>query len=315
MRALVVGASGFVGQYLVRHLIEEGDEVFATTHAGASLDGLKLTAFPLDITKSGACTDLIHRVQPDVVYHLAAIAFVPEAEADFERTILVNVAGTSNIIRSCHLQGRGITVLLASSAEVYGHVAASELPVRESNEPRPANNYSLSKRMAELVAERYGRGDSLRTVIVRPFNHIGPGQDSRFVASNFAYQLASIALGLTSPIIEVGNLDARRDFSDVRDIVRAYRRLASSGTGVYNLGTGRAVSIQQLLDTLISISGVGVEVRRDPDRMRGPEVFELYASYARAREETGWEPVIPIEQSLRDVYRYWYDRLAIDRAI
>jgi GDP-4-dehydro-6-deoxy-D-mannose reductase len=191
---------------------------------------------------------------------------------------------------------------------VYGQVKSGELPVTEENALRPANNYSLSKRMAELVVERYGR-QGLKHSIARPFNHIGPGQDPRFVASNFALQLARVARGLTPPVLEVGNLEARRDFSDVRDIVRAYRLIATGHTGIFNLGSGRSYSIQELLDTLIEIAGCTVEIRQDPNRMRGPEVPELFGSISRADQVCGWKPEIPLRRSLEDTFRYWYDSL------
>jgi GDP-4-dehydro-6-deoxy-D-mannose reductase len=309
MRALVIGAGGFVGGYLVDHLRECGDEVVGTTNLSTPIEGDCESHF-LDITNGPEVGGLLQRLKPDVVYHLAGIAFVPEAESNFDKTLQVNVAGTANIARYCALSEGRTSLLFISSAEVYGHVQPSELPIRESNALRPANNYSLSKRMAELVVERYGRQGGLKCAIARPFNHIGPKQDSRFVASNFALQLARVARGLTPPVLEVGNLEARRDFSDVRDIVRGYRLIATTHQGVVNLGSGRAVSIEELLTTLIDISGCKVEIRQDPQRMRGPEVPELYGAIDHAREVCGWTPRISLRQSLEDTYRYWFDSLA-----
>ena len=307
MRSLVIGAGGFVGGHLVTHLREQGDDVVATTISSApALSSVE--SIPLDITDAVSVSEVLRRVQPSVVYHLAGIAFVPEAEANFEKTLSVNVAGTANIARHCQFLESKPTLVFVSSAEVYGQVRPQELPVTEDNPLRPANNYSLSKRMAELVVERYGR-QGLRYSIARPFNHIGPGQDSRFVASNFALQLARVARGLTPPVLEVGNLEARRDFSDVRDIVRAYRLIGAGEQGVYNLGSGRSYSIQELLDTLIEISGVKVEIRQDPQRMRGPEVPELYGSVDKAGRACGWTPRIPLRKSLEDTYRFWFDSL------
>jgi GDP-4-dehydro-6-deoxy-D-mannose reductase len=306
MRSLVIGAGGFVGGYLVEHLREKGDEVIATTVASMPVRA-PVETLNLDITDAVSVAEVIQKVKPDVVYHLAGIAFVPEAENNFERTLSVNVAGTANVARYAHLNSSA-SLLFVSSAEVYGQVKPSELPVREDNPLRPANNYSLSKRMAELVVERYGR-QGLKHSIARPFNHIGPGQDARFVASNFALQLARVARGLTPPVLEVGNLEARRDFSDVRDIVRAYRSIAVGQTGVFNLGSGRSYSIQELLDTLIEISGCAVEIRQDPNRMRGPEVPELFGAIDHAANMCGWRPEIPLRRSLEDTFRYWYDSL------
>lgn len=313
MRALVIGAGGFVGGYLVNHLRDRGDEVIGTSNTATSVEGCA-ESVSLDITDGPAVGALLNRVKPNVVYHLAGIAFVPEAESNFEKTLQVNVAGTANIARYCSLLETKPTLLFISSAEVYGHVQPRELPIREDNPLRPANNYSLSKRMAELVVERYGRQTGLRYAIARPFNHIGPKQDPRFVASNFALQLARVARGLTPPVLEVGNLEARRDFSDVRDIVRAYRLIADGHQGVFNLGSGRAVSIQEVLDTLVEISGCEVEIRQDPTRMRGPEVAELYGCIDSAAAVCGWTPRIPLRSSLEEIYRYWYETLDRENA-
>ncbi len=314
MRALVIGGGGFVGNHLIQHLFEQGDTVLATTNTGReSVSGCEV--FDLDITDGVATLDLIQRARPDVVYHLAAIAFVPQAESDFQLALAVNVGGTSNVVKGCVSLGTCPGLLFVSSAEVYGQVKPSEVPLREENPLRPSNNYSLSKRMAELVVERYDRQGKVRSCIARPFNHIGPGQDSRFVASNFALQLARVAHGLTSPTLQVGNLEARRDFSDVRDIVKAYRALGIKERGVFNLGSGRCVSIRELLDTLIKVSGVTVDIRPDPARMRGSEVPELYGLNERATEASGWRPTISLEQSLADVYQYWFDRVAADHRV
>lgn len=312
MRSLIIGAGGFVGGYLVRHLLDQGDTVIATTGGPAPGSVLDCEHFNLDITDPVAVTEAIQKVKPEAVYHLAGISFVPEAESNFDKALLVNVGGTANVARACQLLGTGVSLLFVSSAEVYGHVLPDELPVREGNTLRPANNYSLSKRMAELVVDRYARQGGIRASIARPFNHIGPGQDPRFVTSNFALQLARVAHGLTPPILEVGNLEARRDFSDVRDIVRAYRIIGTRHEGVFNLGAGASRSIQEILDTLISISGCKVEVRQDPQRMRGPEVKELYASNDKATSVCGWRPEISFKQSLQDIYRYWFEKVAAE---
>lgn len=307
MRALVVGAAGFAGRHLVTHLLEQGDEVVAASNGPvAPVSGVR--GLSLDVTDRSAVDDLLHDVRPDVVYHLAAVSFVPEAEKDFSHALSVNVAGTANIVRAIRLVDPSPSLVFVSSAEVYGRILPVELPVRETNALRPANNYSLSKRMAELVVERHAR-EGYRCSIARPFNHIGPGQDQRFVISNFALQLARVAKGLAPPVLEVGNLDARRDFSDVRDIVRAYRLMAVGPADAFNLGSGRSLSIRQILEQLIAVSGCDVEIRHDPSRMRGPEVTELFGSIEKAAGELGWEPAIPLAVSLEDTYRHWHDSL------
>lgn len=307
-RALVIGANGFVGRHLVTHLRDSGDEVF---RAGLQLPNSPEADFmSLDITDARSVRAVVQEVKPDVTYHLAGIAFVPEAEEDFDRVLRINVAGTANVARQCHLLEKSSSLVFVSSAEVYGVIRPEELPIAETSSIKPSNNYSLTKRMAEMVVERYARAGHLTCCIVRPFNHIGPGQDSRFVTANFALQLARIAHGKAEPVMRVGNLDAKRDFSDVRDIVRGYRLLSQTAGGLFNLGSGRAYAVQTVLDTLIEISGLNVEVRRDPERMRAAEVPELFGSYDKARRSSGWAPQISLRQSLDDVYRYWLGRVS-----
>ncbi len=318
MRVLVTGACGFVGGYLSRHLVDSGDQVTGTflhdpppSHPSWQLP---ITRVALDVTDGNACTDLINRVRPEVVFHLAGIAFVPEAEENFDRVLKINVGATNNLARACHILQIKTAFVFISSAEVYGRITPKDLPISEQVAPNPANNYSLTKLMAEMVTHRYEQGGFVRSVIARPFNHIGPGQDPRFVSSNFARQLAAISLGLAPAEIRVGNLEARRDFSDVRDIVRGYRLLAERGRGVYNLGSGRAVSVQEVLDTLIEISGLQVQVTHDQARMRAAEVPEIYGSYSKAEAELGWRPEISLRESLKSIFDYWLKTLTEERS-
>jgi GDP-4-dehydro-6-deoxy-D-mannose reductase len=192
---------------------------------------------------------------------------------------------------------------------VYGGVLSDELPVSELTPVRPNHNYSLSKAMAELVCQRFGNTSSAAYVVARAFNHIGPGQRSDFAVPNFARQLAEIKLGKREAVIEVGNLQAERDFTDVRDIVRGYRLAATQGHGVYNFCSGAAVSVQRMLDELIEISGLEVEVRQDPSRLRPIEIPRLYGSFERARRSLGWEPRLPRLQSLTEIYQEWLTRV------
>lgn len=307
MRALVTGAGGFVGHYLIEHLMGHGDEVTAVTF-GDTGKNLPCTVDWFDIGDFESCRRVISSFKPEVIYHLAGISFVPEAEEDFGKALQVNVLGTSNIYRICHLMELRTKVIFISSAEVYGRIAPAHLPIKETTPIAPANNYSLSKAMAELVGNRYASMGIVEQVIIRPFNHIGPGQDSRFVASNFARQLAQIKAGKAAPVLSVGNLEARRDFTDVRDIVRAYRLAAVKGSGTYNLASGRSISIRSLLDLLITASGLRVEVRNDPARMRPAEIPDLYADISKARNELGWEPQYEIRDTLNELFKFWLDK-------
>lgn len=307
MRALITGACGFVGAHLAQHLIQAGDQVLGTIRPGLPPPAA-FKSVELDVTNAAATTDLVASYKPEAVYHLAGISFVPEAEENFKLALDVNVGGTYNVYRACQVAQLSAAVVLVSSAEVYGAVQSSELPLTESSALRPLNNYSLSKLMAEQVPLKFRNASGIRLIIARPFNHIGPGQNDRFAASSFARQLARIARGKAPPVIAVGNLTARRDFSDVRDIVRGYRLAAVGGQGTYNFSSGRAIQVRELLNSLVAASGVEVRIESDPARMRPVEVPIFYGSYERARRELGWDPGYPLEQSLRDVFDYWYQK-------
>lgn len=256
MRALVTGANGFAGGYLTKHLVDSKDEVFGTFLPSAAPSIVPSPKNkPLDIRDRSACLNLIQEIKPDVIYHLAGISFVPEAEKDFARAVAINVEGTFNVIRACIDARVPATVGFISSAEVYGKVRPEDLPLHEGLPTKPQTNYSLTKLMAELVAQRFALDGFVKTVTIRAFNHIGIGQSEQFVVANFANQLAAIAAKKAPAIIRVGNLEAKRDFVDVRDIVRGYRLAVMKGSGVFNLCSGRSVSIQTILDTLIEKIG------------------------------------------------------------
>lgn len=304
MRALVTGATGFVGKHLINHLLECGDEVIGT-YLGDPPKNFPCQLVPLDITDSFRCQVLISEYKPDTIYHLAAIAFVPEAEKDFRKTMDINVTGAHNIYRACDVLQQRLSVVLVSSGEVYGKISPEMIPITESVPHNPNNNYSLSKAMAELVALRYSASGLMRPVVMRAFNHIGPGQHRSFVVSSFAEQLAQIKLGKLPPVVRVGNLEAKKDFTDVRDVVRAYRLAAERGNGIYNIGSNKAVSVQELLNTLIEISGVKVSVEVDPLRYRPIDVKEVRCSFEKAKAELGWAPQISTRQSLEDAFNLW----------
>ncbi len=304
MKALVTGATGFVGRHLVRHLLECGDEVLGT-YLGEAPQDFPCQLLPLDITDSFRCQVLISEYKPDTIYHLAAIAFVPEAEKDFRRTMDINVTGAHNIYRACDVLQQRLSVVFISSGEVYGKVTPDQIPITELTPINPNNNYSLSKAMGELVALRYSTSGLIRPIVMRAFNHIGPGQHRSFVVSSFAEQLAQIKLGKLPPVVRVGNLEARKDFTDVRDVVRAYRLAAEKGAGIYNVGSNKAVAVQELLNTLIDISGVKVTVEIDPLRFRPVEIKEIRCSYEKASQELGWAPQISIRKSLEEAFNLW----------
>ncbi len=309
MRALVTGACGFVGSYLVRHLSACGDTVFGTCLNVESERGGDCEYHTLNLLDEAQCREVVHATQPEIIYHLAAVTFVPTAEKDFQTTLATNVGGTHHLLRACEGLGHRVRFLYVSSSEVYGRITPQDLPLTENQPLRPLNNYSLTKAMAELVVQKYAQQPGILAVVARPFNHTGAGQEAQFVASSFAKQLAQISKGVLPPTIEVGNLAAKRDFSDVRDIVRAYRLIGEGGEGVYNLCSGHAVAIQYLLETLVEISGQSVTIAVSPERYRPLDVPAIYGDISRLRTEFEWEPRYSLKDTLTSLYEYWLERV------
>ena len=304
MRALVTGASGFVGTYLVARLRDGEHETVA---AGGPQE-TKAGILPIDLADPDSLNAAFDVAQPDVVFHLAAQAFVPRSIEDPMETYAANITGTANVVAALRAaQSRfeqRIRLVFVSSAEVYGTQPEEHMPLRETTAPNPVNPYAASKAAAEALVLGEARAFGVDAVITRAFNHIGPGQNERFVVPSFAAQLAAIAAG-AEPVLHVGNLEAKRDFLDVRDVVDAYVALAQRGRSgeMYNVCSASAVSVREVLAELIRIAHVPVEVREDPARMRPVDVPLMYGDNAKLREETGWAPSIPLRRSLQDVFR------------
>jgi GDP-4-dehydro-6-deoxy-D-mannose reductase len=304
MRALVTGASGFVGHYLLDALRRDGAEILACGGPHETGD-----FFALDLGDLAALRAALDIAAPSVVFHLAAQTFVPESFAAPISTYQTNAIGTALLAQATREYAKNAAgkpmprILFASSAEVYGLRGHGDFPLREDLDLRPANPYAASKAAAEAILLAEARSLGLDVVIARAFNHIGPGQDERFVVASFARQLADIAAG-ADPRLWVGNLNAARDFLDVRDVVEAYLALARDGESgeVYNVCSGTAVPVRDLLRELITIAHVPVEVREDPRRMRPLDVPIFVGSAAKLRARTGWSPAMPLTRSLREVY-------------
>jgi GDP-4-dehydro-6-deoxy-D-mannose reductase len=248
------------------------------------------------------------------VLHLAGQAFVPPSIADPLATLAVNATGTAHVLEAVRAlpNAERVRVVLVSSAEVYGKQRPERMPLDEAAPVRPENPYAASKAAAEIYGGVWARLYGLHVAIARPFNHIGPGQDPRFVVPSFAKQLAQIAAG-GSPVMAVGNLEAERDFLDVRDVADAYVALLERGRSgtIYNVCSGRAVSVNEVLRALITIAGVAVEIRQDPERMRPSDVPLLVGDASRLRAETGWAPERSLQATLRDVYDDARRRVAV----
>jgi GDP-4-dehydro-6-deoxy-D-mannose reductase len=301
VRVLVTGAAGFVGCHLAGELTGQGDELWGTLQAGhpapARPEGVEW--LELELTSSESVRRVLDRVRPDCVYHLAAQASVGDSFRDPLATWEVNATGT---LRLAEALAPGTRVLFASSAEVYGEVPEAEQPISEQRPLRPINPYAASKAAAEMALLEVAHTRGLQLVIARAFTHTGPGQDTRFALAAFARQLAAIAAGGGEPVLRVGNLQARRDYLDVRDVVRAYRLLLERGTAgrAYNVATGQPHALAGLVERVVALSGTGARVEVDPARVR-PLDLPLLSGDPAALRALGWAPRVPLEQTLADL--------------
>jgi GDP-4-dehydro-6-deoxy-D-mannose reductase len=302
MRALITGAGGFVGHHLQRHLEQEGDEVIATDRA---TDGL-------DILDAPALLDLFRRAAPEVVYHLAGASDVGGSWQTPQATFRANAEGTLNVLWAARETGAE-RVLTVGSADVYGKVTADDLPIHEDLALRPVSPYAASKAAADAVALQAWLGHSQHVVRCRPFNHLGPGQTERFVAPAIAGRIAQNERSGDTEV-KVGNLSPKRDFTDVRDVVRAYRLMVVQGRPgeVYNVCSGRAIAVQDLAEQFIAMAEIPMRLVPDPDLQRPVDIPVLLGDNSRLHADTGWVPEIPLEVTLRDLLDDRRRRLAAE---
>lgn len=306
MRVLITGAGGFVGSHLAAHLgaAQPGAQLLGTTlFQSERVHPAVHDSRRIDLKDYAKVRALLADFQPAAIYHLAAQAFVPRSfEAPWE-TLENNIRAQLNIIRACLELDMRPRILIVSSAEIYGEVSPAQLPLDESSPIRPTNPYSVSKVAQDMLALQYHLSHDLPIMRARPFNHIGPSQNQRFVAPAFAMQIARIEANKSEAVIYVGNLEAKRDFTDVRDIVRAYSMIINSGVPgeAYNVASGKAYSIRQLLDILLSLSDMKIEARVDPDRLRPVDVPEIRGDASKLRRDTGWQTRFTFAETLSDV--------------
>jgi GDP-4-dehydro-6-deoxy-D-mannose reductase len=320
MRALVTGITGFAGSHLAEFLLREHPEVevFGTYRWRSRTENLvgvhgKIRLLECDLRDSTSVHHLLQKARPDVIFHLAAQSFVPSSWTAPNETLITNLTSQTNLFEAIRILGLDPTVQLACSSEEYGLVLPDEVPIKETNPLRPLSPYAVSKVGQDLMGFQYFQSYGLKAIRTRGFNHTGPRRGDVFVTSNFAKQVALIEAGQQEPVIRVGNLDAIRDFTDVRDMVRAYWLAVEKGTPgeVYNIATGQGIVIRELLDRLRSLAHVEVRVETDPARLRPSDVEILIGDSSKFRADTGWEPQIPFEQTLRDLLDYWRARVAV----
>lgn len=321
---LITGINGFAGSHLAELLLGHSKRVFGTVRLRSNMDNLSAFVrnnaelIECELTDAHAVRNtLIGRVNPDVIYHLAAQSFVPKSWSSPADTMHNNIVSQLNIFEALRSFGMYSTiVVIAGSSEEYGLVHEHEAPIAEDNPLRPLSPYAVSKVAQDMLGYQYAQSYKMPIIRCRAFNHEGPRRGQDFVISNFAKQIASIESGLQEPVISVGNLDARRDFTDVRDTVRAYAALVHETMEnglefgqVYNICSGRAWRIGDMLDMLLGMSTAEIEIKHDENRMRPSDVPLLLGNCDRLKEATGWVPEIPFERTLRDTLDYWRGRV------
>ena len=306
--ALVIGAGGFVGSYLIRHLHDDcGLNVSATKLASGTLKDLPAKVYDLDILDKEAIVTLLFEIRPDYIFYLAAQSSVSVSWNNPQLTVDVNVKGAVNFldaVRELYYKPR---IVITGSGEEYGYIRPGETPIKEDNRLNPGNIYAATKACQNMIGSIYSKAYDMEIVLVRAFNHIGPKQSPIFVVSDFCKQVAEIEAGKREPVMYVGNLSAKRDFTDVRDVVRAYALLAAHGVKgeTYNVGRGHAYEIREILDKIISLSRIDIKVETDPAKIRPVDVPIIEADIHKLVDATGWDPEISLEQTLTEVLDYW----------
>ncbi len=312
-RVLITGVTGFAGSHLVDYLLSRNDcEIYGIQRWRSRTENVehfldKITMLECELRDATSTRDTLEKVKPDWIFHLAAQSFVPTSWTAPTEALTTNVLAQLNIFEAVRHIGLKCRIQLACSSEEYGMVFPDEVPIRETNPLRPLSPYAVSKVAQDMLGYQYWMSHQVDSVRTRGFNHEGPRRGPVFVASDFAKQVADIEKGRKQPVVNVGNLEALRDFTDVRDMVKAYvLALEKCEPGeVYNICSGKAWRIKDMLDLLLSMSKVKIEVREDPARLRPSDVPILLGDYSKFHAVTGWKPTIPFEQTLADMLEYW----------
>ncbi|NQT57508.1 MAG: GDP-mannose 4,6-dehydratase [Bacteroidetes bacterium] len=313
MKALIVGGSGFVGGYLIAELLCSGVDVHITVieddYTSNSLTHDKIHW--VNILEYEQLKSLIEDINPDWIFHLAAQSSVGKSWTSPTATVSINVNGAVNLFEAVKAIGISPKILLIGSSEQYGKVQFQDLPVTEETTLHPANPYAVSKQAQEQMARVYVRAYGMNIVYVRAFNHIGPGQNLGFVVPDFCKQIVDIERGTAAPVLKVGDLSAKRDFTDVRDIVAGYHLLMKQGKmgNVYNIGSGKSISIANILEKLLSLTDSNIRVEKDLQRFRPSENPDVYTSNQKINKETNWKPEHLLDDSLKETLEWWREQV------
>jgi GDP-4-dehydro-6-deoxy-D-mannose reductase len=318
MRVLITGITGFAGSHLAEYILREfpNVEVWGLVRWRSPLNNIihikeKLKLVEGDLKDYVSLREALKISKPDRIFHLAAQSFVPTSWKLPAETFAINAIGEINLFEAIRELKLDPLIHIAGSSEEYGLVYENEVPIKETNPLRPLSPYAVSKVAQDMLAYQYFQSYKLKTVRTRAFNHSGPRRGHVFVTSNFAMQIAMIEKGKQPPEIHVGDLTARRDFTDVRDVVRGYWLSLEKGEPgeVYNISSGKAYQIKEVLEILLSYSNVNVKIVQDPERMRPSDVLLLIGDYSKFSNKTGWKPSIPFEQTLKDLLDWWRERI------
>jgi len=312
MKVLITGITGFVGSHLAEYLLSYGYEVYGIVRWRSRMENIetirdRIVLLDSDIKDASSVKEAIKKIQPDQIYHLAGQSFVLSSFTIPAETFLTNVIGELNIFEAVREIKCDTLIMVAGSSEEYGLVYEKELPINETNPLRPLSPYAVSKVAQDLLGFQYFRSYGMKIIRTRAFNHTGPRRGEVFVTSNFAKQIAEIEKGKKEPVLWVGNLEAERDFTDVRDIVKGYHLALLKGElgEVYNLCSGYAWKISKILEYLLSLSKVKVEIKTDPSRLRPSDVMRLLGDCTKFQRKTGWKSEIPFEKTMEDLLNYW----------
>lgn len=318
MRVLITGITGFAGSHLAEYTLADQPEVevFGIVRWRSRMENVlhfrdKVELIEADVKDMVSLQSCLAHIKPDRIFHLAAQSFVPTSWKCPAETFATNAIGQINLFEAALSLKLSPRIQVAGSSEEYGQVYPDEIPMKETNPLRPLSPYAVSKVAQDMLGWQYFRSYGLPIVRTRGFNHTGPRRGDVFVTSSFAKQIAEVEKGKRKPVIYVGNLEAKRDFTDVRDIVRAYWLSLEKGEPgeVYNIGSGRSYSVREVLDTLLSLSKVKVKVEVDAKRLRPSDVPILLSDCTKFRKLTGWEPRIPFQQTMGDLLEYWRQRV------